>query len=557
MNVIFLDCIGRLTDAGKLQSSIFDTLSTWNKIALARGSVTGQVADDTPMQILRRQGQLKRHQQYQDFVLAILRRYDKLRAYNEVSSLLALVGLFIGIPIFVLPFLRANLAGLPFLLVPVLWLLLAVLGRMTQYHPDPMLFPRSHDGDGVFTLPVCEAELVDGLCSRQASHPKDFAFAFRSVLEKLLKTDLATPDYSLPQNQIYKNLAKDIFESTQSMQFLVAASVNRLPSSPSWVADWSAEFPKTWLNVSRDPLKFERGGRLYGGATIWSDMWCQLNLNDENVLLVRGRRICTISSILQFQTTAITPRECKEAVHDQNREAMTKFCTIPRYQIDDRGTFSIAKVLSALWYFENAPLNPDLNKVRTHLKFVPRNREASLIAEFFTDLLNPWNVSIKPTFNKLRAYVKSLGMNAKDSASTWPMLQKKGIQKRLWDLTTALGLVFKERFLFNPDITQTHIEVCNAMAQGNLQSFSTTEFKATTRKGIRKISSTGICSKTVREGDEVALISGLPIPLIIRRKDQAVELISPAFIPVIMDGQAWIQEFATRRQDELEEFRVC
>jgi hypothetical protein len=158
--------------------------------------------------------------------------------------------------------------ALPLLFVPILILSFLFLNRQSAKqslfrNPNQAIIP-------IERLEDESDDLVHGICTRTASNPKDMAFGFRSVLSKLLNTKLSAPDYTRGKGDIYKELVTHVLDSTGSLQFLIPASLQRLPpheAQPSRVPDWSAEFPRYWL---KPHLSFQS---LRGAASDSRPIW--------------------------------------------------------------------------------------------------------------------------------------------------------------------------------------------------------------------------------------------------------------------------------------------
>jgi hypothetical protein len=102
----------------------------------------------------------------------------------------------------------------------LIWILVFTL---TAYVPRPQIssrYARNKDGQIV--------DIVDALCAREATNPEDMSFGLRSVLQRLSPDiNLPDPDYTLPQTQIYKELTIQRLKTTNSLDFLIPASLNR------------------------------------------------------------------------------------------------------------------------------------------------------------------------------------------------------------------------------------------------------------------------------------------------------------------------------------------
>lgn len=98
---------------------------------------------------------------------------------------------------------------------------------------------------------------------------------------------------------------------------------------------------------------------------------------------------------------------------------------------------------------------------------------------------------------------------------------------------------YQEILLANNPIVVCGLTLRNALARSELKAFRTTEtLRFDCWRGNIRAPSIAFCLKIVRPGDAVALISGSPMALVI----QGAELVSPAFIPDIMDRATWENE---------------
>ena len=63
----------------------------------------------------------------------------------------------------------------------------------------------------------------------------------------------------------------------------------------------------------------------------------------------------------------------------------------------------------------------------------------------------------------------------------------------------------------------------------------------------------GVCTNDVAVGDRVALVSGVPVPLVIRPYHHSAHLISPAILAGVMEGQAWQPNANTTNEVEMQD----
>lgn len=138
-------------------------------------------------------------------------------------------------------------------------------------------------------------DLVDMLCSRQASNPKDKAFALYTTLEHMLDRPIALPDYTVPLTCVYRDLTLNLLRATASMKAILAASVCRIRNGPSWVADWSGHFPEYWLKSSTNSY-------LDTNATLGSSPFHEYD-SESDSLSLRGRQICDVGACSSFRST--------------------------------------------------------------------------------------------------------------------------------------------------------------------------------------------------------------------------------------------------------------
>ena len=147
----------------------------------------------------------------------------------------------------------------PFFLVLVLLLIFVILaifnccwltdcwGLRRRRHP--YLVPPSED------MPET-VRLVDGLCNRQGSIAHDKAFAVRAVIERISPAaKFSTLNYSTPIGSVYKELCIQLLNTTDSIRMLIPAAICSCPGQPSWVTDWSGDFPSFWLNPNLSRLR--------------------------------------------------------------------------------------------------------------------------------------------------------------------------------------------------------------------------------------------------------------------------------------------------------------
>jgi hypothetical protein len=86
--------------------------------------------------------------------------------------------------------------------------------------------------------------LFTALRSRHATDPKDRAYAFYGVLERL-GVEITESNYGKSVNEIYLDLFKGLIASRWSITLLLDVGMPGLGDNPTWVPDWSAR--KEWF----------------------------------------------------------------------------------------------------------------------------------------------------------------------------------------------------------------------------------------------------------------------------------------------------------------------
>ena len=182
-------------------------------------------------------------------------------------------------------------------------------------------------------------DLVDGLCTRKATKPGDKAFALRGILQQVAVSKLLPPKYSRPLEQIYKELTVHVLEVTESLQLLLLAAMNRFLGQPSWVTKWDEEFDSFWVrpSLSLDPWE---------NAT--PDSQAAWQLQEDNVLLVRGRNLATIRGYFNFRKSLDSYDPSQQGLHLQNIHTLLRLLrTIGWGRYDFRLSFCLEELQTA------------------------------------------------------------------------------------------------------------------------------------------------------------------------------------------------------------------
>ncbi|KAH8743074.1 hypothetical protein F5882DRAFT_500669 [Hyaloscypha sp. PMI_1271] len=144
-----------------------------------------------------------------------------------------------------------------FLITNVFLLVFALIGPMaiSSGHVFKWLIGESIDEDAETVTDALMEGLIHAIRQRQATNPKEKSYAFYGVLQTL-GLQLSKPNYRKSRGQVYHALFSDLLYWRSSAIVLLLDAGNALdyPSdmsgAPSWVPDWSGLPPKPVISTS-------------------------------------------------------------------------------------------------------------------------------------------------------------------------------------------------------------------------------------------------------------------------------------------------------------------
>jgi hypothetical protein len=353
------------------------------------------------------------------------------------------------------------------------------------------------------------ANICMELCTRKVKEPKDKSFAVHAFLKKL-STHCSTPDYGKPTGQIYRELSTQILEMSSSLQILLAASVSSMPAEPSWVADWNADFNSFWI---KPESIFDR--RKYRATKNSKSIW---KWGASGNLLVRGRRLGTgILRCPTFQKTSSIYLESEAPIHLSNIAAMLKFfdlCHITRpdhYQWEHE-TWEILDRRVILR--GRAPINP-------------------------TEMHGEIPVAWKETMQTMQE--RQMSPSEALSVLISPQLLPENLRPQGFN-SWLQSLWFSHR----SDVLKAQISLCNLLAGSGRTLFGIS--------GNGLTASIGTCSDQVKDSDDLVLVSGVSIPLVMREEGDSYRIITLALVDEELQGGLWAM---TGGEEDLEELKLC
>lgn len=329
-------------------------------------------------------------------------------------------------------------------------------------------------------------DLIDAIITRKARDPKDMAFGLQSVLSMKLGRDLPPPNYATSLGQTYKEFTINLLHTTDHLQFLLPAAGNRIPGQPSWIPNWSTEFPSYWLQpfMTRQSSIYShltRDDASKTGEHLESQqrkLW-QLDLQTSNNLTVLGHHFCTVTKCFELQLTQGQYNESEKAIHIENIRVMQNVCANSNHNVQ-------MDFFANRLNFPGLPADTNPNHLRMYCIFI-------------------W------TCQKLSPEHVLRFLTTKNTRTTYPL--PYGFELPLY-LTMS-----------GHQLLGFHIAICNDIVRTKRKVFSTKNL----RRGTDDL--LGVALFEAKEGDRVILVPRLPSLLIVRERDDGTHsLVSPAVI---------------------------
>ena len=347
-------------------------------------------------------------------------------------------------------------------------------------------------------------DIIVELCTRNATEPKDKAFALQAVLQKLPTSPLV-PDYNKSISTIYQELSVQLLQGTNSLQILLPASISPLQGAPSWVPNWAADFESLWLKAS---FAFDR--RKNNSARDSVSCW---HWDAQNRLVIRAYSPWTIAvRCPKFKKTADSYHESEKSIHEENLRAILDLF---RYFIQNRAQLKIDT-----W----GTLDSWFLAAGHGYVFVPSHEMSNRDTE---------NVFKYPIDFWVRTMLRACEMPPPDALALFTS------DRRLpWKVRISHPGHSRYR-----QVMPLQIKLCNDLAETGRTLFVTAGSSVTI----------GTCSDEAQIHENIALISGMSVPLITRPQGDSHRIISPALVADAMEGQFWNPQW---NEESLPEFTL-
>lgn len=152
--------------------------------------------------------------------------------------------------------------------------------------------------------------IIQEIRSRNCSNPLDKSFGTFSILQRL-GFPVSSPDYSLSQNEVHKDLLVRLLSAGQSLNLLLLNEARTDSHNTSWVPNWNTKPGATWI---LDDYIFSRTLQHSTSNHVLNARGCKQWSHDGGQMLqVRGVRIGAI----KWKTPAF--RVCSDPLqHDDH-----------------------------------------------------------------------------------------------------------------------------------------------------------------------------------------------------------------------------------------------
>lgn len=306
--------------------------------------------------------------------------------------------------------------------------------------------------------------IIDEILMRKTTDPRDKSHGMRAVLSKL-GVDLPAPDSFTNQNEIYRDLFIDLTKWTSSLRLLVFTSGEVDENKPSWVPDFH-RVSNIWLKeyflhrrVRATRKKARSFRQIPVGPLSFKAQLSFANHNQE--LLVRGYTIGEVEwRGDEFRETEGMYDEADTALHLQNIRPVCE----PWYQYKRKTGFSPGIQLTV-----SSQLLNELQALCVDKDITFPASERNLSKWWYT--INQW---------------KGPGSSAED---------------------------FLKELCARPSMLQLHVNLCNNLA------FKNRCFFHTLGPPVGSVIF-GNGPGALEVGDTIAVVEGVPVPLVIRRESE-------------------------------------
>ncbi|KAI1062748.1 hypothetical protein LB506_006316 [Fusarium annulatum] len=313
--------------------------------------------------------------------------------------------------------------------------------------------------------------LAQAIRDRNSRWPHDRVYAIDSVLRQL-GAQPPTPDYQKPLGQVYRDGLVSLMEWNPTLIALLVDCGSRLPDAPSWVPDWSQN-NKSWVPDSY----------VYHGVEKRS------STDQDLAHSVSGNTLSVQAACL----------------------GMSSYClTLEKSEVDELRSNEVTA---------NGKL---VNNVQLLAQWVSRIRKDTLIFRLHESI--PWTIMLTLTGRPiLRSEITS---------------EQEDTFRCMFEIITQLGIEVDSMPEGAAAVVTAATRALEAICQseGCSKFFLDTCNRIAGRRGLI-VSYNGLIGSgpiSIRQGDTISLIKGIPVPMALRKVGEDYQVLGPVFIDGFM-----------------------
>ncbi|CZR36167.1 uncharacterized protein FPRO_03573 [Fusarium proliferatum ET1] len=313
--------------------------------------------------------------------------------------------------------------------------------------------------------------LAQAIRDRNSRRPHDRVYAIDSVLRQL-GAQPPTPDYQKPLGQVYRDGLVSLMEWNPTLIALLVDCGCRLPDAPSWVPDWSQN-NKSWVPDSY----------VYHGVEK------RPSTDQDLAHSVSGNTLSVQAACL----------------------GMSSYClTLEKSEVDE------------LRSNEVTTNGKPVNNVQFLAQWVLRIRKDTLIFRLHESI--PWTIMLTLAGRPiLRSEITS---------------EQEDTFRRMFEIITQLGIEVDSMPGDAAAVVTAATRALEAICQseGCSKLFLDTCTRIAGRRGLI-VSDNGLIGSgpiSIRQGDTISLIKGIPVPMALRKVGEDYQVLGPVFIDGFM-----------------------
>ncbi|KAI0901515.1 heterokaryon incompatibility protein-domain-containing protein [Annulohypoxylon nitens] len=363
--------------------------------------------------------------------------------------------------------------------------------------------------------------VIQTLRQRQATNPKDRVFALYGVLERSGLSDLPRPDYGKPQGLIYHEFFHDIMKWQKSSMTLLLDAGKRLEDNPdmcdapSWVPDWSNPLPEPTISANF----FLSGRDRKFDATRGVEEYVRFTAK-PNELVIRGHWSGSITYVTNV-------------FHSIPNNLM--YNDILQYLAELDGAIASFISWTCIIAYMSRPLRPRESMFQAsggvYTAFTGKRSLTTEVVEPGDDA-DLFDVYFALTQQTATYCTSDIFCEIEKVLDVFTRSRESYGVENCNSYEARIGTA--RELAVDPKVLKTFIRLIDDLARNERRLFVTSE------------NVVGCGSKGAAVGDRLALVAGLPAPLVVRPTDPKMknwfnsnyEVICSAFVAPWMDGSA-------------------